>query len=292
MSKLLELKKQNPSLDISLIDILMEVFPKSKYVDLTINLLKNKILDSINKNELTDYLTDRYNLKSEFLSQKDDFFILNLVKTLDNHFSTNEFKSIIKFAEFNENKLIQNPDLSTYKSFEDIDTQLSIVELKQLGKHFENQIVKVYEDNEWLVIKPLTWESSKKYGSNTRWCTTSNDESEYFYRYSKNGVLIYTLNRKTGYKVACYKDFKNENEISFWNAKDKRIDSLESNLPHNIMEKVRSSLLFSLETNWDLLSVDEQTTILIDMGLNKVGPVNELIQVPEDYGLARIVRID
>lgn len=80
----------------------------------------------------------------------------------------------------------------------------------------------------WFLVRPLTYEASKKYGSSTKWCTTEKHNSNYFYRYYKN-ILVYCINRKTGYKVAM-NHIVYDNETSFWNATDQRVDSLLTEL--------------------------------------------------------------
>ena len=103
--------------------------------------------------------------------------------------------------------------------------QLSLAELKFNAKQMESQIIKLMDTDEWLVLRPLTYLASKKYGSNTKWCTTSEGNPDYFIKYSSKGVLIYCLNKKTGYKVASFYSLdKNDPEFSFWNQKDDRID--------------------------------------------------------------------
>jgi hypothetical protein len=65
---------------------------------------------------------------------------------------------------------------------------------KLLEKNLSKEINVVYEDDEWFLLKPLTLESSVKYGYGTKWCTASKDHSEPFYEYSSRGILIYIIN--------------------------------------------------------------------------------------------------
>ena len=39
-------------------------------------------------------------------------------------------------------------------------------------------------------------------------------------------ILVYFINKLTGYKFAGYKSLNGENELSFWNAEDSRVDYL------------------------------------------------------------------
>jgi hypothetical protein len=116
---------------------------------------------------------------------------------------------------------------------------------------------------------------------------------DYYLKYSRNGILIYCLNKKTGDKVAAYKALSiHENrETSFWDMSDTRIDSIESGLPNEIMELIKNEFINMKKTNWDLLSEDEANTQLLWIQRNsyeKVGreePMRLTIngRVIEDY---------
>jgi hypothetical protein len=88
---------------------------------------------------------------------------------------------------------------------------------------------------------------------------------DYYLKYSRNGILIYCLNKKTGDKVAVYKSLStHENrETSFWDMSDVRIDSIESGLPNEIMEVIKNEFINMKKTNWDLLSEDDANNQLL-----------------------------
>jgi hypothetical protein len=132
--------------------------------------------------------------------------------------------------------------------------QISIAELKLIDKELEKLVLKLHEDEEWLIIKPLTYESSKKYGAGTRWCTSADNEDYQFYNYTNRGILIYTINKKTGYKVATFKniDKNHGRELSFWDAEDNRVDSLELNLPDEITDIIVTDLRNCQQSNYYL----------------------------------------
>jgi hypothetical protein len=157
--------------------------------------------------------------------------LLLIYKFTETYFNTEDLHNFKKFCDYNERSLVEQNDLSTYKSFEDIITQVNIAEIKVEMKELENEVVRVHEDDEWLLVRPMTFLASKKYGANTKWCTTSESNPEYFLKYSERGVLIYCMNKKTGYKVASFYSLKSSDpEFSFWNQKDSRIDSLQTEL--------------------------------------------------------------
>lgn len=274
MSRINDLKTQNPSFNVNLIDIINDLFnKKSKYAELCVNLLKNKWeLDSSRKEELKNELVDEFGVDEELLMGKSYIEINNIFKTI-NEFGWNNFELVKKFVNFNERNLIVQNDLTKYKDFEELELQISLAELKSLDKDLEKQTIKLYETNEWLVIKPMSFLASKKYGSNTKWCTTQEHNPEHYLKYSRRGILIYCINKLTGEKVAAFKSIDNmyEKETSFWDSVDNRIDSMESNLPSDVLGIIKYEFNHIKKSNWDLLSDDERNIQLIWLENNSYG---------------------
>ena len=72
MSRIEELKKQNPNLSINVIDIINEILSKSKYTEMSINLIKNKFdAKDNNKKHIIDELVAEYQLNRELLEEKE-----------------------------------------------------------------------------------------------------------------------------------------------------------------------------------------------------------------------------
>jgi hypothetical protein len=261
MSKIEELKKQNPSLVIDVIGIIHQLFDKPKYTEMAINLIKNKISNqNYQIEDIVNELTREYGFKKEDLKLKSNQEILNIFKVISDYFGYGNFNVIKKFIELNERKLIINNDLTSYKTFDELELQMSLTSLRLIDKEMEKQVQKLYETDEWLIIKPLSFLASKKYGSSTKWCTTSENNPEYYLKYSRRGILIYCINKISGDKVAAFKNIDDsyERETSFWNLVDQRIDSLESGLPIEIMNIIRDEFTNTKSTNWDILSDDEK----------------------------------
>jgi hypothetical protein len=266
MSKIEELKKQNPTLAIDVIGIIHELFEKTKYTEMAVNLIKNKIENRNSHVEgLIDELSREYGFKPEELKLKSNQDILNIYKVIADYFGYSNFNVIKKFIELNERKLIVNNDLTSYKTFDELELQMSLASLKLIDKEMEKQVQKLYETDEWLVIKPLSFLASKKYGSSTKWCTTQENNPEYYLRYSRRGILIYCINKISGDKVAAFKslDESYEKETSFWNLVDQRIDSLESGLPNEVMILIKNEFTNTKQSNWDILSDDEKNKQLL-----------------------------
>jgi len=154
-----------------------------------------------------------------------------------------KISSFTKFASLNERKLIENNDVTSYSSWGDIEQAVSLAEIKLIDKETVKQIKKIYEDDEWLSLRPLSLEASMKYGANTKWCTTT-ESGQYYARYSLRGILIYNINKKTGYKVACFKNIDQayDNEFSWWDVTDKRIEALDSEAPSAVLEAIRNEI--------------------------------------------------
>jgi len=259
MSRIEELKKQNPNLNINLIDLVNSVIPKPKYTELMINLIKRKS-DANHEREDIIRALESYDVNMIY-DKLSNLELLIFFRVFDSYIGSSDLNTIKKFIELNERNLIINNNLSTYKSFDELRLQISLSELKLIDKDIEKQVIKLHETSEWLVLKPLSWNSSRKYGANTKWCTSSEHEPDYFYKYAKRGVLIYAIDKVTGNKVAGYYQISgyDDRELSFWNILDKRIDSMEANLPNEIMSIFKNE--FNKEdkvSNWALLSQEDQ----------------------------------
>lgn len=287
MSKIKELRT-NPDNNLNLVTVLELFSPegKSKYTDMLLRLMKNtpnlkehtKEIKSVLKNEF-NFITD------EQLGKFGDIQLMLMYRFIDGFFNSQDLVNFKKFCDYNERNLIDQNDLSKYKSYEDIINAVSIADMKVETKDMENQIIKVYEDDEWLLIRPLTYLASKKYGSNTKWCTTQSNNSEYFIKYSSKGVLIYCINKKSGYKVASFYSLdKNDPEFSFWNQKDTRIDSLQSELTDELRKIIGDvSMNKGAKTNRYLLSDDQRTKedkLLNHSGLYKSGALYDVSEQP------------
>ena len=268
MGKIDELKKQNPNFNINIIDIINDIYGKSKYTEMVINLIKNKYNKRNNDNNYSDIyreLVREFNVSPDKLITKNYFDLINMIKVLNEYVGYNESKTIEKFIELNEKNLITQKDLTTYKTIEELELQISLSDLKIVDKELEKQVLKLMETDEWLVLKPLSYQSSVKYGSGTKWCTASKNESDYYFRYSKRGILIYCINKKTGDKVAGFKnlDLSYEKETSFWTIIDLRTDSIDCDLPEDVMNIFKEEFKNTKKTNWELLSEDERNRQLI-----------------------------
>lgn len=256
MTKKEQVKQHNPFLDITLYDILTTLFPEPKYLEMIVNLIKKERLDNKtthSSKELVTYLKERgQNLVDKYSDNRES--LMYSILGYEFLFNEEQYRVIDEFITNNNQKLLNGVDLTSIKQYEDLNKLNSLCEIKKMGNELEKEIVKLLEDDEWLVLRPLTHLSSMKYGSSTKWCTTSQYEPNYFTRYTREGALIYCINKLTGLKVAAYKNY-DEKVMSFWNMEDNRIDSLESGLPFEILILIKEEIGKN-KTNRDLMSED------------------------------------
>jgi len=263
MSKINELKKHNKFLNLNVYDIISYILPneKSKYIELLINILKN---ESNNLEKYSDYYYEdiRTGLINFGLDAKTILGLskveLNMVSSfLDRFLSSSDIQTLKTFIEYNERNLVVNKDITVYKSFSELMREVSVSELRIMDKNLEKQVKVVYDNDEngWLLVRPLTFSASKKYGAGTKWCSTSESDPHYFFKYAKAAILIYAINKNTGYKVAVHYNIY-EKELAFWNEKDYRIDSLLTELSGEILEVIREEIK---DTNDNLEYLDPET---------------------------------
>ena len=104
---------------------------------------------------------------------------------------------------YNINKSQITTPISSIKSLSDLIAIISnytddFKATRQLSKG-EQTLEKVYEDADWVVYIPHTYEASRKIGGDTSWCTASSDSS-YFNMYTKDGPLYVNIRKSDGSK--------------------------------------------------------------------------------------------
>jgi hypothetical protein len=187
-----------------------------------------------------------------------------------------EMEIISEFITMYEKHQIPNVDINQLKSVNELESIVNLVGIKNLSKEYSKQVHIDLDNEKWLVVRPLTYESSLKYGANTKWCTTTEHNQEYYNKYAKRGVLVYCINKKTGYKVAAFYSLdKNEPEFSYWNQKDTRIDSTDSNLPLELIGFIRDYVKDpKVKSNTAMLSGDQKKK---ELGSGRKAAISERV---------------
>lgn len=284
MSKVDSLKKQYPELDISIMDIIVEMDKSktNKYLPLLCKIFSNRYRKQIkniterDKERIKEGIEDRGINVSNF-TPPEQYAVYHILDIISND-NFNVFK---EFQEYMERGLIENKDVLTYNTLEDMRGAISIAALKAQSKEMEKQAIKVFEDEEWLVVRPLTFEASAAYGSGTKWCTTQRTDKQYFARYWRRGILAYFINKINGTKYGLFKCLDEyDREVSWWNAEDNRLDFLEIDFNPK-MYSVSKEILKSNQSNKDLCDVELQVKVLVECGeLIQEEPTNEAIPRP------------
>ena len=275
MSRIDELKKQFPELNMTMFDLFKRIDTSStyKYFPLLCKIIGKRFnfqseyrhdkhrLDDI-KLEIHDSLLNR-GISTDSLTDN-ELFTLNY---LSDYYNSDTFITIKDFIRLMDRNQIENKDVTSYSSIDDLRTAVTLATMKELTKELEGQIVKEFEDEKWLAVRPLTFQASSKYGATTRWCTTYGKEKQYFEKYWQNGILVYFINKQTGYKFAGYKALNGDTELSFWNAEDTRIDYLYVEAEDYLFPIVRR-ILGSNQTNKELCSTEIQNQVMLECGHN------------------------
>lgn len=263
MSKVEEYKKTYPHFNINYIDIFkkLDKSKTGKYLPLFTKILTGEISRRVEDMEkYTDYVKEKlnnYGFDHNGLSQFEMFTVCHLIEAI----GENPISSLIEFMDYMERGYIDNKDVLTYKSMDQVKNAISVASLKEHSKELENQIKNEFEDDTWIILRPLSWEASSKYGASTKWCVTYRKDKEYFAKYFSKGVLVFFINKKTGYKFALYSEVYNEfNEITFWNAEDSRVDFLSLDVDFYLLPKIKE-LANSKIKNSDYLSEEEKEKV-------------------------------
>lgn len=205
MARIKDLKLQNPTYKIDVIDVLSSMDPtkSNKYLPFMIKCTADWV-EWIN-NEL----------KNETFKEM--------------------FEVIKDFEDLSQRNLLENKDIYSYESNQDIIEAVKTAKEKITRSEVKKKETEVlYEDNRWLVVFPLSTRSSNLYGKGTKWCVSSEDNNygKYFKQYTENGSLVFVIDKsvkESEYrsndfaKVAFHNDRKKNDGVTLWDIKDKQM---------------------------------------------------------------------
>jgi len=206
MAKKRDLKLQNQSYTIDVIEVLSENDPTrtNKYLPFMIKQTKDWV----------DWIHNE----------------------LNNETFKEMFEVVKDFDDLSERNLLENKDIYSYESNQDIIEAVKFAKEKITRSEVKNKETEViYEDDRWVVIFPLTTRSSNMYGKATKWCVSSEDHNygKYFKQYAENGVLIFLIDKNVKdkdcrtnlfSKMAFHNDKNKTEGITIWNVQDKQFN--------------------------------------------------------------------
>lgn len=118
-------------------------------------------------------------------------------------------------------------DINQYENPQFIKKLMNTIDARKTQREIEREIKtqadKIYEDSDVLVVRPKSHAASCYYGANTKWCTTQKGNPGYFDKYFRDGNLYYFLDKKTGLKMALFRNEK-ERITDVYNAEDRNVD--------------------------------------------------------------------
>ena len=195
-------------------------------------------------------------------SEKSLLYLNSKIKTLTDNITkkkrkleeTNSYKTYQTFVPKLEPK---DTSITNYESLNDLDRFLNNPMIIQLIQDFKNEsddkddrhrklkekgeddIIFILETTNVKIVQPTTVDGSKYYGSNTKWCTTG-DNNNMFDEYNENGPL-YIIESKTNHTKFQFQSERPEGvEASNWmfmNNVSELMDS--SNKPISIQDVIK-----------------------------------------------------
>ena len=238
------LKNSNPDLEIHLVDTLtlLDPSPTNKYTPFLIKQFK-KFQSRFEKATTRAPLTVKTLLDKRY--KEVNLLQMHLLDFIVEIIGKENIHALETFHNHLEEKRTTITDINELNSFGDVHEQVVLAELNRNNSQLKKEIITLYRDDTWVMVKPLSYEASKVYGASTKWCTSQRETSHPFYEYSQEGVLIYIINRITNIKVAVnwYRLTDGHPEVSWWDSEDRRLDSLQTNLPSHIIDKIKDLLI-------------------------------------------------
>lgn len=212
MSRIDDLKSQHPQLNISLIDVIASIDPSNtyKYTPFMIKLLKSELESDDVKKEIAEILFDKT--------------FMDYLNRFDKHCIAQR---------------ITKNDISSYKTVDEIINAVKQGDEIVKQKEAEKQIIKLYDKDGYMILIPLTYEASKTYGANTKWCIT---QSSYWNDYQWKYRIIYIIDKNTNKKWAVSRKYDDDSHVKGWTQEDKEISPLMFSLPEDVIMFIMKEL--------------------------------------------------
>jgi hypothetical protein len=134
-------------------------------------------------------------------------------------------RQILKGPEGDISPWVKKPFAEFQKFVQEKQAQF---QQKNLQKQTSSAADKVFENDKCIVVVPHTYESSCKYGANTKWCTASNKTDSHWNQYTKSNIKFYYIIPKDNsekFAVAVYPHQPEETDVTSetYNARDRLV---------------------------------------------------------------------
>jgi len=254
-----KIKKENDYLNLTLTDMLAMFDPSKtkKYTQFLVKMLSAKLKEQLDYTLKEPVPVDFIKGPLEKLVPFDSFenSITRMI-VCDYLFSWEQIHGFVDFCGLIERGLTNEKDISKYDSWEMMERELFEAKNKSAIKKAEKEIQIIPSNERYLILKPLTYLASTTYGYQTKWCTAMINDPMYFYTHSK-GVLIYLIDKETNKKFAFYRrlyelyEVGDHDDVMFttWNEEDKKIDTIQTGLPYEILKIVLDQMAPTNQSN-------------------------------------------
>lgn len=111
---------------------------------------------------------------------------------IHDHFSDEKTEEKIKTRPKDINSFTNLIDLNYFN-----DQYDEYVENIQTEKDIKKEADKIFENDRFLIVRPLSHKSSCYYGASTQWCTTTENDESYFKSSTIRGKLYYIIDKKS-----------------------------------------------------------------------------------------------
>jgi len=88
-------------------------------------------------------------------------------------------------------------DINQYNTWQNFNEEVEKAKLKLSRKEIKQSgVIKIFEDDDFLLLTPLTHQAACRYGSNTRWCVSMRGYSGYFESYFTQGPIFFLMDKR------------------------------------------------------------------------------------------------
>ena len=159
-------------------------------------------------------------------------------------------RSLLKGAEADISPWIKKP----FKDFSNfVDSKSEVLKKKDVSKQTEKDVVRIFENEFVVIVSPNTFEASKKYGANTKWCISGNVK-DHWDEYIKKGIKFYFILPKKNKKKLAVSVWPGGQSKHVFDVKDETVSEEEYEpllkaykIPSNIIKVIHSN-----KTDWNV----------------------------------------
>lgn len=127
-------------------------------------------------------------------------------------------QTIMEFDELVKKEKIAKSDISAYRTLEQIEDSIKdaykMIAQKESKDLSEGNFDVVIDNDDLLVVVPLDHEASKKWGDDTKWCTTSSKSSFWNSYVYDRGITLYYIWIKNKDMIRDYDEDLSERDIN------------------------------------------------------------------------------